>query len=120
LIKSGQKYLAAKKAEAGVVSLGSGLMYKELIAGTGKTPTVSSPCSCHYSGTLIDGTEFDSSYKRGEVGQINVVFLMLAFRVSTDSHAFFLHNLLTPKYPKYSLSLLPPTKSSRVGLKQCS
>jgi FKBP-type peptidyl-prolyl cis-trans isomerase FklB len=34
-------------------------------AGTGKTPTVNSPCDCHYAGRLIDGTEFDSSYKRG-------------------------------------------------------
>ena len=40
--------------------------YKELRAGAGKTPTVDSPCSCHYAGTLIDGTEFDSSYKRGQ------------------------------------------------------
>lgn len=38
----------------------------ELRAGTGKTPTIDSPCDCHYSGTLIDGTEFDSSYKRGQ------------------------------------------------------
>jgi FKBP-type peptidyl-prolyl cis-trans isomerase FklB len=38
----------------------------ELHAGTGKTPTIDSPCDCHYSGTLIDGTEFDSSYKRGQ------------------------------------------------------
>jgi len=38
----------------------------ELRPGTGKTPTVNSPCDCHYAGTLIDGTEFDSSYKRGQ------------------------------------------------------
>jgi FKBP-type peptidyl-prolyl cis-trans isomerase FklB len=38
----------------------------ELRAGTGKTPTIDSPCDCHYRGTLIDGTEFDSSYKRGQ------------------------------------------------------
>jgi FKBP-type peptidyl-prolyl cis-trans isomerase len=37
----------------------------ELRAGTGPTPTIDSPCDCHYAGTLIDGTEFDSSYKRG-------------------------------------------------------
>jgi len=39
--------------------------YKEITPGTGKTPLVSTPCKCHYAGTLIDGTEFDSSYKRG-------------------------------------------------------
>jgi hypothetical protein len=61
----GLKWLAAKRAEPGVVALPSGLLYKEIRAGAGKTPTVDSPCDCHYSGTLIDGTEFDSSYKRG-------------------------------------------------------
>ena len=43
----------------------SGLLYKEIRAGTGSSPSISDPCSCHYAGTLIDGTEFDSSYKRG-------------------------------------------------------
>jgi hypothetical protein len=37
----------------------------EITPGTGKTPTIDSPCDCHYAGTLTDGTEFDSSYKRG-------------------------------------------------------
>jgi FKBP-type peptidyl-prolyl cis-trans isomerase FklB len=63
--EEGLKWLAAKRAEPGVVALPSGLLYKEIRPGTGKTPTVDSPCDCHYSGTLIDGTEFDSSYKRG-------------------------------------------------------
>jgi FKBP-type peptidyl-prolyl cis-trans isomerase FklB len=62
----GFNYLELKKLEDGVVVLESGLMYKELRPGTGKTPTVNSPCSCHYSGTLINGNEFDSSYKRGK------------------------------------------------------
>jgi FKBP-type peptidyl-prolyl cis-trans isomerase FklB len=61
----GLAFLAKKATEEGVVTLPSGLLYKEITAGTGKTPTVSSPCSCHYAGTLLDGTEFDSSYKRG-------------------------------------------------------
>ena len=42
------------------------ITWTEIRAGTGKTPTINSPCDCHYSGTLIDGTEFDSSYKRGK------------------------------------------------------
>jgi len=62
----GLKFLAAKEKEEGVVKLESGLLYKELRAGTGKSPAISSPCKCHYAGSLIDGTEFDSSYKRGE------------------------------------------------------
>merc|ERR1712194_653031 len=63
----GVAFLAAKGNEADVVTTSSGLMYKEVRAGNveGKTPTLNSPCECHYAGTLIDGSEFDSSYKRG-------------------------------------------------------
>lgn len=64
--EEGLAFLAKKKAEDGVVELESGLMYKEIRPGNGKSPQYSDPCSCHYSGTLIDGTEFDSSYKRGQ------------------------------------------------------
>lgn len=63
--QEGLDFLAAKGKEDGVVTLPSGLLYKEIRAGDGKTPTINSPCECHYAGTLIDGTEFDSSYKRG-------------------------------------------------------
>ena len=65
--QQGLDFLAKKATEEGVVKLASGLLYKELVPGSGKTPTAKSPCACHYSGTLIDGTEFDSSYKRGAV-----------------------------------------------------
>ena len=48
-------------------SLFSGLQYKVVKLGTGtKSPKVGTPCDCHYAGRLIDGTEFDSSYKRGK------------------------------------------------------
>merc|ERR1712153_92908 len=50
----------------GVISLASGMQYKVLRAGEGANhPTVDSPCECHYKGTLIDGSTFDSSYDRG-------------------------------------------------------
>merc|ERR1712151_2253 len=53
-------------SKEGVVTLPSGLQYKVLEEGGGlEHPTVSSPCLCHYAGRLLDGTEFDSSYKRG-------------------------------------------------------
>jgi len=64
----GKAWLTAKGAEADIVTMPSGLMYKILTSSTkedGKTPLVGTPCACHYAGTLIDGTEFDSSYKRG-------------------------------------------------------
>merc|ERR1711871_237322 len=62
----GTKYLEENKSKEGVVTLPSGLQYKVLKKGDGAHhPTKDSPCECHYEGTLIDGTEFDSSYKRG-------------------------------------------------------
>lgn len=53
-------------AKEGVVSLESGLQYRVIKAGDGATPTVQDQVTVHYRGTLLDGTEFDSSYKRGQ------------------------------------------------------
>ena len=64
--KEGEAFLTANKAKPGVVTLPSGLQYKILQAGTGPKPTANDSVSCNYRGTLIDGTEFDSSYKRGQ------------------------------------------------------
>ena len=62
----GVAFLAANKAKAGVVTLPSGLQYQVLKAGSGPVPKLDDTVSCHYRGTLIDGTEFDSSYARKE------------------------------------------------------
>jgi FKBP-type peptidyl-prolyl cis-trans isomerase FklB len=64
--KEGDAFLAANKGKEGVVTLPSGLQYKILKEGTGPKPTASDSVVCNYKGTLINGTEFDSSYKRGE------------------------------------------------------
>jgi len=64
--KEGEAFLTANKTKPGVVTLPSGLQYKILQAGTGPKPTATDSVSCNYRGTLIDGTEFDSSYKRGQ------------------------------------------------------
>lgn len=64
--KTGEAFLEANKAKEGVVTLPSGLQYKILKAGDGKKPTDADSVECHYKGTLINGTEFDSSYKRGQ------------------------------------------------------
>jgi FKBP-type peptidyl-prolyl cis-trans isomerase FklB len=64
--KEGAEFLTANKAKPGVVTLPSGLQYKIITAGTGPKPTATDSVSCNYRGTLIDGTEFDSSYKRGQ------------------------------------------------------
>ena len=73
--KEGQDFLAANKSKEGVVTLPSGLQYKILKAGEGPKPTATDTVVCNYKGTLIDGKEFDSSYKRGQpatfaVGQV--------------------------------------------------
>ncbi|RJP21497.1 MAG: FKBP-type peptidyl-prolyl cis-trans isomerase [Deltaproteobacteria bacterium] len=62
----GEKFLAENGKKEGVKTLASGLQYKEITAGTGKSPKATDTVTTHYKGTLIDGTEFDSSYKRGE------------------------------------------------------
>jgi FKBP-type peptidyl-prolyl cis-trans isomerase FklB len=62
----GEKFLAENAKKAGVKTLPSGLQYKVITPGKGKTPKASDTVTVHYKGTLIDGTEFDSSYKRGE------------------------------------------------------
>jgi FKBP-type peptidyl-prolyl cis-trans isomerase len=64
--KEGDTFLAANKAKPGVVALPSGLQYKIVKEGTGPKPAATDTVVCNYRGTLIDGKEFDSSYKRGE------------------------------------------------------
>ena len=61
-----EKFLMENKNKDGVVTLPSGLQYKVIQEGTGRTPTATDTVSTHYRGTLLDGREFDSSYKRNE------------------------------------------------------
>ena len=63
--RKADEYLANNAKQEGVVTLDSGLQYKVLTSGEGTSPEAESKVEVHYSGTLIDGTEFDSSYKRG-------------------------------------------------------
>jgi FKBP-type peptidyl-prolyl cis-trans isomerase len=64
--KEGEEFLAANKAKVGVMTLPSGLQYKVLAEGNGAQPKPTDQVTVNYRGTLVDGTEFDSSYKRGE------------------------------------------------------
>jgi FKBP-type peptidyl-prolyl cis-trans isomerase FklB len=64
--KAGDAFLAANKSKEGVVALPSGLQYKVLTEGTGPKPAATDTVVCNYRGTLLDGKEFDSSYKRGQ------------------------------------------------------
>jgi FKBP-type peptidyl-prolyl cis-trans isomerase FklB len=73
--KEGDAFLAENKTKEGVITLPSGLQYKILKEGTGPKPTAKDSVVCNYKGTLLDNTEFDSSYKRGQpatfpVGQV--------------------------------------------------
>lgn len=65
-LKAGQEFLAANKQKPGVVETPSGLQYEVLAEGEGEKPTAFNKVTCHYHGTLIDGTVFDSSVKRGQ------------------------------------------------------
>src|SRR5579872_2320574 len=62
-------YLEKAAAEPGAIKTPSGLVYRELRAGTGPSPKATDTVKVHYRGTLVDGTEFDSSYKRNEPTQ---------------------------------------------------
>jgi FKBP-type peptidyl-prolyl cis-trans isomerase FklB len=68
----GLAFLEANAKKEGVVTTESGLQYKEVVAGEGEIPTSEKSVVVHYKGTLIDGTEFDSSYKRGEPAEFPV------------------------------------------------
>ena len=62
----GEDFLAENAKKEGVVVLPSGLQYEVITEGNGKKPGATSKVKCHYEGTLVDGTKFDSSYDRGE------------------------------------------------------
>jgi len=70
--QEGDAFLAANKAKEGVVTLPSGLQYKIITPGAGPKPTPADTVVCNYRGTLVDGTEFDSSYKRGQATTFGV------------------------------------------------
>ncbi len=70
--EKGKQYLMSNKDKDGVTELESGLQYKVLKKGDGKKPGADDTVVVHYRGTLIDGTEFDSSYSRGEPAELGV------------------------------------------------
>jgi FKBP-type peptidyl-prolyl cis-trans isomerase FkpA len=70
--KAGAAYLSQNKTKADVTALESGLQYQVLAAGSGKSPGPTDRVTVHYRGTLIDGTQFDSSYDRGEPATFGV------------------------------------------------
>ncbi len=71
-LKAGEEFLSINKNKAGVVTLPSGLQYEILKKGDGSKPALTDQVKCHYHGTLIDGTVFDSSVKRGQPATFGV------------------------------------------------
>jgi FKBP-type peptidyl-prolyl cis-trans isomerase FklB len=70
--KEGEAFLTENKKKEGVKTLPSGLQYKVVTEGTGRSPKATDTVTVNYRGTLIDGTEFDSSYKRGQAASFPV------------------------------------------------
>lgn len=70
--KAGEEFLSINKQKAGVVTLPSGLQYQVLTKGEGAKPSAADQVKCHYHGTLINGTVFDSSVQRGEPATFGV------------------------------------------------
>jgi FKBP-type peptidyl-prolyl cis-trans isomerase FklB len=71
-LKDGQAFLAENKQKEGIVTTDSGLQYKVLKKGDGPKPLATDKVTVHYRGALLDGTEFDSSYKRGQPASFQV------------------------------------------------
>jgi FKBP-type peptidyl-prolyl cis-trans isomerase len=75
-IEENEKFLAENKNKSGVITTASGLQYEVIRMGSGATPTMANSVSVHYTGTLIDGTEFDSSVARGEPAEFGVPYVI--------------------------------------------
>jgi len=81
-LAAGRKFLDENKKKPGVVTLENGLQYIEEKAGAGESPKPQDTVTVHYRGTLIDGTEFDSSYGRGQPASFQLANVVPGFRES--------------------------------------
>ena len=90
----GEAFLIQNKAKKGVVTLPSGLEYKVIKEGSGAKPTASDTVTVNYRGTLVDGTEFDSSYKRG----LKIDFVVKPY----PRNGLSLSSICTPHFVKSS------------------
>jgi FKBP-type peptidyl-prolyl cis-trans isomerase len=79
-LASGEKFRDANGQKEGVVTLDNGLQYKVITAGEGESPTAEQKVEVHYRGRLINGNEFDSSYKRGKTAQFSLNGVVPGFR----------------------------------------
>ena len=125
--EEGEGFLAAKAKEEGVVVLPSGLQYKVITEGTGKKPTATDQVKCHYEGTFVNGTIFDSSYRRNEpqysistrLSQVGLRVFSSCLRVRSMS-SIFLTTLLTASMALQEQFLLMQRSSSLSSLSRSS
>ena len=96
--QAGDAFMTQNKTKEGVVTLPDGLQYKILKEGTGRKPTENDSVECNYKGTLVDGTEFDSSYKTGKPATFAVKSVIPGWREALK---------LMPEGSKWQL-VIPP------------
>ena len=111
-LKKGQEYLAENAKREGVTVTNSGLQYEVLEEGEGKSPSATDVVKCHYEGRLIDGTVFDSSYKRGTPSEFALNQVIsgwtegLQLMKEGSKYRFFIpYNLA---YGSRGVSIIPP------------
>ncbi len=123
-LEEGKTFLEANKTKEGVKTLPSGLQYKVLQEGNGPIPKLSDSVTLHYRGTLIDGNEFDSSYRRGEPTVLNLIGVIKGWQealqlMKTGSK----WQLFVPTYLAYGqrqFGRIPPNSTLIFGLELLS
>lgn len=112
-LAKGEAFLAANKKKPGVVTLPDGLQYKVIKMGKGPKPDIHSTVVVNYAGTLIDGTEFDSSYKRGQPASFPVGAVIPgwteALQLMPEGSTW---ELFIPSKLAYGSQSIPPTIGS--------
>lgn len=96
-LKTGEEFLAKNKERSEVTTTQSGLQYEVLTEGTGEKPTARNSVTCHYHGTLIDGTVFDSSVQRGQPATFPLSAVIkgwtegLQYMTTGSKYRFYIH-----------------------------
>jgi FKBP-type peptidyl-prolyl cis-trans isomerase len=115
--KAGEAWLAENAKKPGVKTMADGLQYKVLVAGKGPQPKPTDRVSAHYKGTLTDGTEFDSSYSRGQPLTIPVMGVIAGWQEAlTNMHVGDKWEIYVPGHLAYGERGSPPKIGSNATL----
>ena len=116
-MQEGEAFLAENKEKAGVTTTASGLQYEVMKEGSGAKPQKTDRVSVHYAGTLIDGTEFDSSYKRGSPAAFAVTGVIKGWtEVLQLMNVGSKYRVFIPSHLAYGLRGSPPKIGSNATL----